>query len=182
MLRSEASARRQILLFRAFCFVLSALILSSCGFRPVYGPAGEKASSPVDQLANIRIEPLQDRDGQQLHNYLRDRLNPNGQPMQPAYRLEVLLSSSSDVVAFREDATATRTNLTLRSKFVLRSVEDGRALYSDQVEIITSYNLLDAAYPTIVARSDAVERGLLELSDDITLRLAVYFSAEGEEL
>jgi hypothetical protein len=102
--------------------------------------------------------------------------------MQPAYRLEVLLSSSSEVVAFREDATATRTNLTLRSKFVLRSVEDGRALYSDQVEIITSYNLLDAAYPTIVARSDAVERGLLELSDDITLRLAVYFSAEGEEL
>ena len=182
MWRSEASARRQILLSRALSFILSAFILSSCGFRPVYGPAGAEASSPVDQLATIRIEPLQSRVGQQLHNYLRDRLNPNGQPVQPAYELKIWLSSSHRVVAFRSDATGTRTISILRSEFVLRSMEDARVLYSGHVESFKSYNILTAAYPTIVSRSDALERGLLELSDNITLRLAIYFSEEGEEL
>ena len=182
MSRFEPSARRPIFLSQAFSLIFAALILSSCGFRPVYGPAGAEAPSPTDQLAAIRIDPLRERAGQKLHNYLRDRLNPDGQPVEPAYRLLIHLSSSTKVLAFRSDNTGTRATITLSSDFALRSIADGRILYTGQVRVGTGYNILNEAYPTNVSATDAVDRGLRELSDGIALRLAVYFSTEGDEL
>jgi hypothetical protein len=52
-----------------------------------------------------------------------------------------------------------------------------------RVSAINSYNILDDPYPTDVAAEDALRRGLRELSQDIKLRLAVYFqTAEGQDL
>lgn len=159
------------------------LTLAGCGFRPVYAPPGSDQAAPVAQLASVRIEPLPDRTGQQLHNFLRDELNPDGQPINPLYRLQVDVKRKTQKLAFREDETATRANIILNSSFVLRAVEDDRVLYSGRVSSILSYNILDEPYPTLVSEQDALRRGLRELSQDIRLRLAVYFrTAEGEEL
>lgn len=180
---SEMAVRRQFLRPWALLCLLSALILSSCGFRPLYTPSEADAARPVDRLAAVRIEPLPDRAGQQLHNLLRDRLNPRGQPVRPAYRLEIQLARTTEKVGIRKDETATRANLILNSAFVLRAMADDRVLYSGRVSSINSYNILDSQYPTDIARADALERGLRELSEDIKLHLAIYFStAEGQDL
>lgn len=158
--------------------------VAGCGFRPVYAPpAGPDETPATDQLAAVRIEPLRNRAGQQLHNFLRDDLNPKGQPLQPAYKLQVELSKRVEELAFRQDETATRANIILNSSFVLRAASDGRVLYSGRVSAINSYNILDDPYPTDVAAEDALRRGLRELSQDIKLRLAVYFQTpEGQDL
>lgn len=163
----------------------SACILAfvGCGFRPVYAPAASDDTGSTQQLAAVRIEPLQNRDGQQLHNFLRDELNPDGQPVKPDYRLEVQLSQRTQKLAFEKDETATRANVILNSDFVLRAVDDGRVLYAGRVSSINSYNILDEVYPTDVAKADAIRRGLREISKTIRLRLAVYFStAEAQDL
>ena len=163
--------------------MLSLLAVAGCGFRPVYGPAASGQGTAVDQLATVRIEPLRDRAGQQLHNFLRDELNPKGQPINPAYKLEIDLTQRTEKLAFRQDETATRANIILKSAFVLRAADDGRVLYTGQASSIHSYNILDEQYPTDVSEADARRRGLRELSQDIKLRLAVYFqTAEGEDL
>lgn len=137
----------------------------------------------AEQLAAVRIEPLKNRDGQQLHNLLRDELNPDGQPVRPDYRLEVELEQRVVKLAFEKDETATRANIILNSDFVLRAADDGRVLYAGRVSSINSYNILDEQYPTDVAKADAIRRGLRELSQNIKLRLAVYFStAEAQDL
>jgi len=137
----------------------------------------------VDQLAAVRIEPLKDRAGQQLHNFLRDELNPDGQPINPDYKLEIELTERTEKLAFRQDETATRANIILNSAFVLRAAEDDRVLYQGRVSSINSYNILDEQYATDISRDDAIERGLRELSQSIKLRLAVYFStAQGQDL
>ena len=158
--------------------------VAGCGFRPVYAPPSESDETPaVAQLAAVRIEPLRDRAGQQLHNFLRDDLNPKGQPLDPDYKLQVELSQRTEELAFRQDETATRANIILNSSFVLRAVSDGRVLYSGRVSAINSYNILDDPYPTDVAAEAALRRSLRELSQDIKLRLAVYFqTAEGQDL
>lgn len=163
--------------------LLCVLAVVGCGFRPVYAPDGSGEADAVDRLAVVRIEPLRDRAGQQLHNFLRDELNPNGQPVKPDYRLEVALSQRTERLAFQKDETATRANIILSSAFVLRAADDDRVLYSGRVSSINSYNILDEQYPTDVAKADALRRGLRELSQSIKLRLAVYFStAEGLDL
>jgi LPS-assembly lipoprotein len=163
--------------------LLCLLVVAGCGFRPVYAPAAAGEADAADRLAAVRIEPLKDRAGQQLHNFLRDELNPKGQPINPDYKLQVELSQRTEKLAFRQDETATRANIILNSAFVLRAAEDDRVLYSGSVSSINSYNILDEQYPTDISRADATERGLRELSQSIKLRLAVYFStAQGQDL
>ena len=163
--------------------LLCVLAVAGCGFRPVYVPARSGQADSVDQLATVRIEPLRDRAGQQLHNFLRDELNPKGQPTNPDFKLRVEISQRIETLAFRQDETATRANIIIKTAFVLRAADDDRVLYSGRVSSIHSYTILDEQYPTDISAADALRRGLRELSQDIKLRLAVYFqTAEGQNL
>lgn len=163
--------------------LLCVLALTGCGFRPVYAPAETGDAVAAEQLSAVRIEPLRDRAGQQLHNFLRDELNPKGQPVEPDYKLEVKLSQRTEKLAFRQDETATRANIIIKTAFVLRAAEDNRVLYAGRASSINSYNILDDQYPTNVSAADALRRGLREISQDIKLRLAVYFqTTEGQSL
>jgi LPS-assembly lipoprotein len=168
---------------RAVVLLGLAAVLAGCGFRPVYAPEESGQPQAAAQLAAVQIQPLRDRPGQQLHNFLRDELNPDGQPVKPDYRLTVDLSERIQKLAFEKDETATRANVILTSTFTLRAADDDRLLYAGRVSSINSYNILDEQYPTDVARADALRRGLREISQSIKLRLAVYFtSAEAEDL
>ncbi len=129
-----------------------------------------------DGLAATRIQPISGRTGQQLHNLLRDRLNPRGQSTTPAYLLDINVSKSITELGVRKDETATRANLTMTATFTLRSAETNKALLSSKAIAVSSYNILDALYATTVAENDAVKRSLRELADEIRLRLAVYFA------
>ena len=50
-------------------FLLAALgFLGGCGFQPLYGKSF--AAYAPEEFAAIRVKPIQDRIGQQLHNHL----------------------------------------------------------------------------------------------------------------
>jgi LPS-assembly lipoprotein len=152
------------------------LALPGCGFQPLYGVSGSGQSSTTDDLAAVRVLPLSDRIGQQFHNLLIDRLNPKGQSRRPDYALEVKLTKTINKVAIRKDETASRANMILRASFILRDQATTEALLRGDLRSINSYNILDSQFPTYVSEADSVERGLRELSDDLRVRLAVYFS------
>ncbi len=154
-----------------------ALALSACGFTPLYGGADSQAMSPVDHMAAIRISPLPDRIGQQMHNLLRDRLNPIGQPRAPLYALQLRLSESRKQLGIRKDETATRANLNLSAQFSLKSVQAGTVLYRGSVNSASSFNILTSPFATGFSEADARARALRELADSIRIRLGIYFSA-----
>ena len=153
-----------------------AFALPACGFTPLYGGADSQAMSPVDHMAAIRISPLPDRTGQQMHNLLRDRLNPIGQPREPVYALGLLLSESRQELGIRKDETATRANLNLAVQFTLSSTQTGGLLYSGRVNSVSSYNILTSPFATGFSEADARGRALRELADGIRTRLGIYFS------
>ena len=161
------------------CLLLGAAVaLSACGFKPLYGRSEGQALSPVDQMAAIRIAPLADRFGQQMHNLLRDRLNPYGQPRGPAYRLEVAIREVRHELGIRKDETATRANLILSANFTLRDLESGRVLLEGRTSSVNSFNILTNQFATDFSEADARERALRELSDSIRVRLGIYFSVD----
>ena len=153
-----------------------ALGLSACGFTPLYGGVDSQAKSPVDHMAAIRISPLPDRIGQQMHNLLRDRLNPIGQPREPVYSLSLRLSESRRELGIREDETATRANLSVSVQFTLSSTESGGVLYRGNINSVSSYNILTSPVATGFGETDARKRALRELADGIRTRLGIYFS------
>lgn len=170
-------SKRQILNLMGSALAAGALVpLSGCGFSPLYGE-NEDGETVATKLATVRIDPLRDRVGQQMHNLLRNRLNPQGQPAAPDYRLMLQITETRRELGVRRDETATRANLKLDTRFFLRETGSGDQILSGRSTSTTSYDILEEPFATTISERDARERALREVADDIETRLAVFFSA-----
>jgi len=152
------------------------LALAACGFRPLHLPPEPDSQAGSDRLAKTLIRPIEGRVGQRLHNLLRDRLNPSGQPARPAYLLEISLSKTIREQAIQTDETATRANLTLRARYTVRDAGTRSALFSGQTISTSGYNILINLYATKTAEDGAVRRGLRVLADNLRLELSAHFA------
>ena len=152
------------------------LVLGGCGFHPLYG----KQANPevVPALADIKIDLIQDRVGQQLRNLLFSRLNPGGEPTQPKYILEVTLHESQESLAIQETEVATRASLNISVTYHLRNLTSGKVLYTSYGHAAASYDLLQSEYANLAAAQDAERRSLQVVADDITRRLSFYFTED----
>ena len=151
--------------------------LGGCGFQPLYG-SGANDQAVSDELASVRIEPLKDRVGQLMHNFLRDRVNPSGQPASPNYLLRLELKESVSKVGVRRDETATRANLKMSVEYQLMSVDGATELLDGRSSSTTSYDILDNPFATTVSEDAARERALRQMASDIETRLALYFAKQ----
>ncbi|HEV8392461.1 MAG TPA: LPS assembly lipoprotein LptE [Dongiaceae bacterium] len=152
--------------------------LAGCGFHPMYGKANtDTAGTPVDyQMAGIRIQPIANREGQQLHNALRDRFNPLGQPSAGAYDLAVNLTVRSYGALAKRDLSASRRNVELNAFYNLRDT-GGKVVMSDRAVITTGYDEFDDPLNDLSAYEDTLRRGTLQLADQIRSRVAVFLTA-----
>lgn len=150
--------------------------LGGCGFAPVYGDhAG--AFQAQDALDRVQIAPIGGRMlGLNVRNELLDRLNPNGEPTSPAYRLEVTLVQGGAGSLVQPDASITRYNYTLTAKYSLIGLEDDKVLTAGSVFSRTAYNVVDSEYATLVGREDAQKRAASAVGEDLALRIALYFN------
>ncbi len=154
------------------------LVTGACGFRPLYAPS---ASGDVTRgLAGIQIIPIKDRVGQNLHNQLLDLLNPAGRPARPDYVLRIKLAESKKSLAVRKSAFATRANLRISAKFRLNAmkngVEDMDAVFVGSSVGISSYNILDSSFATVMAEKNARQLAVRDIAQDIKTRLAVFIA------
>jgi LPS-assembly lipoprotein len=152
------------------------MALSGCGYQPLYGTTDK--GSTVDDLALVNVKVIRDRSGQELHNYLRDELNPYGRPGVAAhYDLEVDLTEGREALAIRTDETATRYNLNQTASFRLRDLDTQRIVLTGTSKAAVSYNVLRNDFTNIVSEDNARRRGAQEIADDIRTRLAAYLNA-----
>lgn len=153
---------------------LAGATLGACGFQPLYGE--RTGAAPAQDLALVTIDTIADRDGQKLHNFLLDRFNPLGSPPEPFYRLQVKLTKSTRGLAIRKDETATRANLILSANFILRDIRTGKVLFKGRSRSANSYNILESQFATIASLNDATTRATRQLSEEISARVAIFFS------
>lgn len=176
---AAATPSRASLAAIAALLLLLGSVLAGCGLRPLYGEG--PASVSQETLGSIRINPVRDRLGQLLHNRLRDRLNPRGQPLEPDYVLAVSVRERTKDLSFRKDETATRAQLTLTASFALTDAQSGERLLRGRSFIVNSFNVLDSQYATLAAEEDARSRGVRELADDITAQVASFIAQRGRD-
>lgn len=171
---SCSNSRRSWLLGLAALGLAAAL--GGCGFHPLYGNHGNGQDTNTD-LANVRVAPIADRTGQLLYNQLRDRLNPSGKPAEPVYVLEVVLVESGSDLLLEPNDTASRTILNITAHYKLRDIKSGSTLLTSQSRSSLSYDIQTSQYATISSEQDVRQRATKQLSDDISTRIALFFSS-----
>lgn len=152
----------------AFC-----LALAGCGYHPLYGDRADAVTSA--DLSQIYIAGVPDRSGQQLRNFLLEKINSGGQPGRPIYTLNIGLGVSSTGVSLSRDNTTSRTSITATAKYSLTETATGKKLFASTSRGTDSYDILQSDYATLTSRDDALSRALREVADDMGTQLAVYF-------
>lgn len=152
------------------------LWLSACGFTPMYGSHGTKASAQ-HALSQTAIGNIPDREGQFLRNALIDRFYTNGMPASPAYNLSVQsIRERLRNLDVTKNADATRAQLRLDTKIRLTDSKTGALLLERQLTAITSFNILQSQFTTRVSEQNARENALNDLASQIETQLSLYFN------
>ena len=154
--------------------VVAAILAAGCGFEPLY--AERAGASVTDDLALVRVDLIPERTGQLLHNELLDRVNARGRPTQPRFRLVVDLSEATENLAIRKDDTATRANLILSADFLLADFDSSETRLVGTLRSVNSYDISSFEFATVSAETDARHRGVRDLAEEITARLALFLS------
>lgn len=152
-----------------FVVLMASFFLSACGFTPIYATSSS-ATAPQGALSSvmqqIEIANIPDRSGQILRNALVDRLNAQGTPSAPGYRLEIsnLSETVRDMdVTIRSDAT--REQMKLTAALALRDLETQQIVMTKKLSATGSYNILEGEYTTRVSRQNLRESLLTRLSE-----------------
>lgn len=154
---------------------LMLLIVSGCGFQPMYGARYQNSLS-----AGIAIEAPKDAAGQQFQQDLEDQLNPEGVPPRPKYRLNVQLTYASGAIGVARDGTVSRFNVTMNSSFVLTRISDNVVVERGDIHHVSSYNnQANQYFSTYVSERDSIKRGITELAGLYRQRIGALLVKEG---
>jgi LPS-assembly lipoprotein len=157
-------------------FLASSLFLLSCGFEPIYGVNRNVQTGVETQLADVEIGNIPDREGQYLRNALIDRFYRGGRPLNPRYTLEISnLEERLLKLDITKTADATRGQLRMQARLVLRDRPGGKIVLDRNLRTITSYNILASEFATRVTEENARTNALDDLARQAELQLSLYF-------
>ena len=144
---------------------------SSCGYEPIYS----KNINTNKELLSISIKNIKNRPGQILRNTLLNQLNPERERVIIKYRLIIEISESSTSLGYRRDMSATRSDLEVTAKYLLKNVKNDEIILKEDVKSISSFDVVESVYATLVAEKDAREKSLKIISDNIYTNLVIFF-------
>lgn len=158
-------------------FILLPLLLLSACYRPVYGerPFGADATVQENRLNRIAVANIGDELGQQLRNFLIDRMYGAGRPDKTDATLSIGLSSVEEDLGLQKDATTLRKKVTYVASYTLTDNATQKVLLARSSRTFVSYDKIDAQYGVLVSKSASAERAMRELSDLVVTQLLVYY-------
>ena len=102
-------------------------------------------------------------------------MNPQNKKTITKYYLFVDLNENIEEIGIRKDMSATRANLRINAKYRLQTVKNGEIILKSSIEALSSYDIVESIYATIIAEKDARNKGLKIINDSIINELAIYF-------
>jgi LPS-assembly lipoprotein len=159
-----------------------SLLVSGCGFTPMYGNHATPEGGPVETaLTQVEIENIPDREGQYLRNALIDRFYRNGRPSAPRYRLSVNPVQESLIdLDITKSSDSTRGQLRLTTSMNLVDTQSGESVLTRPLQSITSYNILTSEFATRVTEDNARMNALDDLARQIELQIGLFLERGAE--
>lgn len=165
-----------MLWFDRVIVLVSCLVVAGCGFRPLYGNHATGTAS--DSFLRVEVGTIRDRAGQNLRNELVQRFYGGSRRLAAEYRLITKLDESKSSWAVKKSAFATRGNLVMTADYRLVRLQSGEVVYGSSSRVTVSYNILESEFASVLAEENARDRAVKELSEDIRVRLGVFFDRE----
>jgi len=163
--------RRGMILLVPFC-----LLLTACGFRPLY-TMGERGAICYP----LKIATISNRNGQILRNHLLDLLTPGGPPLKPKYTLEVKIFETVIATEIRIDESTNRKKVTISGLIILKDSKNKR-VYLMGTSAINSFPILSQNYYSdIVAEDFAKRETLRNLAEKISLLVISYLDTHCDD-
>lgn len=163
----------------------AALLLTGCGFRPLYGPATVSQGDVSASLRHVYVASIPERAGVWLRRHLETALAPHGPDLPAMHTLCVKIQNDARAKGFRRDGSAAATGIQCTAHFQLREHATNRVVLEDRVSANSSYMMANsavrAALATPVAAEAASDNAIAFLSQLIAERLAAYFVAQQKE-
>ena len=156
---------------RLFFYFIVFFIFTSCGYEPIYS----KNANRNKELLSISVQNIKNRPGQILRNTLLNKLNPERERVIIKYRLIVEISESKSSLAYRKDMSATRTDLNVTANYLLKDIKNGEILLKQEAKSISSFDVVESVYATLIAEKDVREKNLKVISNDIYTNLVIFF-------
>ena len=160
----------------ALALTCSIVLLSSCGFAPLYRHQSDSAGL-FSHFAAIEIASIESRRGQKLRNRLQDRLTPDGQPSEPLYKLIITINVTRNDVVILKDATSTFAKITLRAQYRLKNLNKAQIVTSGTTVATTGFNITQSEYVNIQAENGAQSRLAEQISMKIEKLLALFLKS-----
>lgn len=145
------------------------LLLSGCGFRPVYGR--ETGTGGGALFGAVVVESPPGELGFRLREALIRRL---GAPRANApLTLVVSPEVETDGLAITQSDAVTRYNLTMTADFTLK--RGAARLYRDLVDLVAAFNATASQYATLVSEREVEARAASNIADKIVKRLGAHY-------
>lgn len=136
--------------------VTTTLMLSGCGFTPVYSTSGSG-------LGPLNVAQIDGRAGYFVRSEL-DRFAALEQGNTSPRTLTVKLVTSFGSAALATDGLSARTLYTLTANYTLAPLDTGGAPLAGSVTTTVGYESLDQAYGDVALQADAEERAATEIA------------------
>lgn len=153
--------------------IIMLLALAGCGFEPIYADRSA-GSDALDVMQRVAVQAPASRDGEALKADIEDRLNPEAVSAPAYYQLITQIQAHAEPFIIEPDGTASRYTLRLVVPYRLVRISDNQELTRSTVRHEISYNVSELDdYATIVAQRDAMRRGLTQIAEMLSSRVAV---------
>jgi LPS-assembly lipoprotein len=147
-----------------------ALVLSACGFRPLYGPSQSGGSVAAD-VTSIAVAEQRTRVGQLVRNEVLSA----GKPEVSRFRLELKVSEAHPFVSRLPGERVDRLRAQVMATYVLRDL-NAKVITQGSTRAAVAYDVVREPVADAQAKATAIQRAAIEVGQDIKLRLAAALS------
>jgi LPS-assembly lipoprotein len=145
--------------------VAAALLLSACGFRPLYA-TGDAANGAGAALSRMAIDKIEGPEAIQPVVERAFKRRAYGAGDEAPYALSVIVDEQAERLAVQIDASVTRFNYRVIGDYTLIERATGKR-YTGKVTSIASFNIVESQYSTLFAEESAKEKAATLLVEDI---------------
>ncbi len=159
--------------------VICALALGGCGFTPVYAtPDAGSRPAMQQQLENVEIGLIADREGQYLRNALLDQMgSTTASSTGQRYFLRIHnLKHEDSGFGLRKDASYTRGDITTTATMDLIDTHTNQVILTRALRARAGYNRMDNLYGASVSQEDTINRLLDEMAERAVTELTLHFN------
>lgn len=160
-----------------------ALLLTACGFKPMYGANSANGSGLAQVMANIEIDRVTNMSGRQerlsqlIENDLLERISPiSSDGSGTTYLLRTNYDIEEQGYGIREDESVTLQNLKLTVAFRLVDIDSDKTIMDGTARAIVTYDLVQSDFSNLAARQTSLERLSEEAANQIITRIGTYLS------